>query len=100
MWYDQPPIEYAKGLRYNADRSDETADRCEKEGKPWSQSEVEHFRRAARRLRAMALLCDRSRATRAGDVNFLGMSSPAQTNEELDSILHQLERDHAFDLAK
>lgn len=80
-WYDLEPIEYARGLEYRADRSDESARRQRAQGKPWSEQEAQRYERQARRLRAMALLCVRSTATRAGDVDFLGMSDPTQTPE-------------------
>lgn len=80
-WYDLSPAAYAKGLRYSADRSDETAAHHIATGKPWSSHEADRYRRQARRLRAMALLCDRSTATRAGDVDFLGMKDPSQSRE-------------------
>lgn len=91
-WYDQPPAGYAKGLRYGADRSDECARRKREEGKPWSAYDAERFERQARRLRAMALLCERSTATRAGDVDFLGMSDPTRTREAEDAAIAQAER--------
>lgn len=80
-WYDQSPADYARGLLYGADRSDETARHKRDEGKPWSYIDAEHFERQARRLRAMARLCTRSNATRAGDVDFLGLTNPAQSRE-------------------
>lgn len=81
MWYDLPPAKYAEGLRYSADRSDESAARRLSEAKAWSAGEADHFARQAKRLRAMARLCDKSTATRAGDVDFLDMHNPAQTRE-------------------
>ena len=86
-WYDLQPSDYARGLRYSADRSDECATRQMADGKPWSGYEVERFHRQARRLRAMALLCDRSTAARAGDIDFLGLMNPAQSREDEDAAI-------------
>jgi hypothetical protein len=80
-WYDLPPKEYARGLCYAADRSDESAGSKEAEGKSWSRDDAARYRRQARRLRAIATLCDRSDAAKAGTVDFLGLSDPAQSRE-------------------
>lgn len=78
-WYDLPPASYARGLRYHAERSDEVATRIESGGKPWSAGDADRYRRQARRLRAMALLCEASQAATAGAVDFLGMTNPSQS---------------------
>lgn len=86
-WYDLPPSGYARGLRYHAERSDEMATRKDAEGKPWSAGEADRVRRQARRLRAMAVLCDVSTSARAGEVDFLGMTNPSQSRtDELDAV--------------
>lgn len=82
MWYEQAPAEYAKALRFYAERADEMAAYYDTEGKPWSPHEAAKSRRRARRLRAQAVLCEHSKADRAGDVDFLGMNCPRQTEDE------------------
>jgi hypothetical protein len=90
-WYDLPPSGYARGLRYHAARSDESAARKEAEGKSWSVGEAERYRRQARRLRAMALLCDASAAATAGGVDFLGMTDPSQPRDAEDAAIARAE---------
>ena len=90
-WYDLHPSNYARGLRYHADRSDESAARREAEAKPWSTGEAERYRRQARRLRAMAILCDVSTAATAGGVDFLGMTDPTQPREAEDAAVAKAE---------
>lgn len=91
MWYDANPAEYAKALLYNAERSEQSARHHDTEGKPWSPREAEHMRRQARRLRAMALLCEASGAGRAGDVDFLGMTKPSQSIEDCERAIAKAE---------
>lgn len=87
-WYDLAPSSYARGLRYSADRSEDSAKHKEAEGKSWSAGEALRYHRQARRLRAMALLCDASSAATAGKVDFLGMTDPTQSIEaELFAVL-------------
>lgn len=82
MWYDLPPSEYAKSLRYGAKRCEEQAKRHAAESKPWSAHEAARSLHAARRLQAMAMLCDKSTADAAGDVDFLGMNDASQPEAE------------------
>lgn len=91
IWYNLPGSRYAESLRYNADRSDECADRKEAEGAPWSAGEVEHFRRQARRLRAMALLCDRHPDIPASHIEFRGLSDPTTPRHVEDSTVARIE---------
>lgn len=90
MWYDLTPADYAKGLRYGAERSDESAARRLAEGKPWSPHDAAYMRRQARRLRAMAMLCDRSTATRAGDVDFRRLNDPSVPREQEDATVAEI----------
>ena len=76
LWYDTPPKEYAKLYHAAARRSKESAARQQAEAKPWSEGEIKNFVRQARRLRAMALLCENSEAKRVGDVYFMGLDRP------------------------
>lgn len=76
IWYNLPASDYAKGLRFNAARSDECAAHKDSEGKPWSLSDAERNRQQARRLRAMALLCDRKPDIPAGNIDFRGLDDP------------------------
>lgn len=88
IWYDLTPAEYAKGLEYNAERCDQQAARLRAEpksweaAKPWAPSDANRSERNAIRLRAMAKLCHASEATRAGDVDFMGLSEPSQTRDQ------------------
>lgn len=81
MWYNLTPAEYAESLRYSAERSDRSAAHLMAQGKPWSHLESAHMERQARRLRAMAALCDLSTATRAGAVDFRRLSDPTLDRE-------------------
>lgn len=90
-WYDLHPCDYAKGLEFSASRSEEIAERKETEGKPWSSSDADRFRRQARRLRAMARLCVRSNAKRAGDVDFRRLSDPTLALDEEEIIIAEIE---------
>lgn len=87
MWYDLTPANYAKGLRFNADRCDQQAEHHRNDSRAWSPYEEERAVRNARRLRAMAILCDVATVDRAGEVDFLGMQCPAQTREEEDAAV-------------
>ena len=93
-WYDLPPAKYAEGLRYGADRSDESAKRREAEGRAWSAGEAAHFRRQARRCRAMALLCENSKASHAGDVDFRRLNDPSFPMEDEQRVVAQIEAEH------
>ncbi|MBX4911446.1 hypothetical protein HJA82_29470 [Rhizobium bangladeshense] len=90
-WYNLTPAEYAKGLRYNADRQDECARRKDDEGKPWSAHDAARSRRQARRLRAMAKLCDLSQEERAGKVDFRRLHDPTVPIEEEDRVVAEIE---------
>ena len=100
MWYDSPPKEYAKSCRYSAERSDASAARiragmrCTTRDKPplRGEDEARYFDRQARRCRAMALLCENSDATRAGDVNFMGLDRPEQNLDEQLRVIKLIER--------
>lgn len=81
MWYNLTPAQYAESLRYYAKRSDESAAHRRAEGKPWSRHDAERMERQARRLRAMAILCDRSAAKRAGGIDFQRLSDPTLDRE-------------------
>jgi len=87
-WYDRTPAERAKGLRYAADESE----RCAKFLASIGDDRAERYVRQARRLRAMAILCDHSKATKAAHVDFLGMTEPSQTREQEDKAVAKAER--------
>lgn len=94
MWYDMTPASYAEGLRLSAIGSDECAARKATEGKPWSAYDADFYRRQARRLRAMALLCDRSTAARAGEIDFRRLSDPTHSREDEDRVVAEIEGGH------
>lgn len=77
-WWNLTPTEYAKGLRFGAERSGESAARMRAQGRTYSEHDAHHLERQARRLRAMALLCDVAKCATAGAVDFLGMANPGQ----------------------
>lgn len=89
MWYEQSPSSYAKGLRYGADRSDESAKRYDVSTDRYAPREAIWMRAQARRLRAMALLCDESNALTAGDIDFHNLHDPSVPKlKEWKIILH------------
>lgn len=90
-WYDLTPAAYAKALRYSADHSDECAARQDKSTDAWAPREAARYRRQARRLRAMALLCERSPADRAGDIDFHGLTDPSQSSGLEEQIVSAIE---------
>lgn len=92
IWYNLTPADYAKGLRYGADRQEECAAYKDGEGKPWSASDAERNRRQARRLRAMATLCDRSTELTAGAIDFRGLSNPLTPPDEEARVVAAIER--------
>lgn len=92
IWYNAPASSYAKALRFNADRSDESATYKDGEGKPWSAGEARHMRQQARRLRAMAALCDRAPDNPAGAINFHGLSDPLTSRDRELLIIESIER--------
>lgn len=95
IWYNLPPADYAKGLRFNAERNDDCAAHKDREGKPWSAGEAGRNRHQARRLRAMALLCDRSGALTAGEVNFLGLTDPGTPRDREEQTCAAIETGEA-----
>lgn len=76
IWYNQPGRTYANSLRYNAERSEESAKRLDNEPHAWSRRDADYMHHQARRLRAMALLCDRHPEKPAGHIDFRGLSDP------------------------
>ncbi|TPI86407.1 hypothetical protein [Mesorhizobium sp. B2-8-9] len=81
IWYNAPAASYARSLRYGAERNDECAAYKATENKPWSAREAEANRHQARRLRAMALLCDRTPDAPAGSIDFRGLSDPTTPHD-------------------
>jgi hypothetical protein len=90
-WYNLTPAAYAEGLRYNADRQDECAKYKDTEDKPWSARDAEYNRRQARRLRAMAKICDISTEQRAGNIDFRRLHDPTIPIEEEDRVVAEIE---------
>lgn len=95
IWYNLPAASYAKSLRYGAERSDECAAHKEAEGKPWSARDAAQNRRQARRLRAMAMLCDRSPDIPASHIDFRGLDDPTTPRDVEDSTVAAIELETA-----
>jgi hypothetical protein len=91
MWYNLTPSEYAVTLHWYAARSDEGADAQDKLDVSWGPRTAERLRHQARRLRAMAMLCERSVLSQAGDVDFHDLHSPALTREQEVAIIEEIE---------
>lgn len=81
-WWNLMPSEYARGLRFRADQSEKSASHFRAQNKEFSGYEVRRYERQASRLRAMALLCDTATVKTAGEVDFLGMTNPSQSEED------------------
>lgn len=92
IWYNLAASVYAVSLRWNADRNEEFARNVETEGKPWSRSQAESQRHQARRLRAIATLCDREPTQPAGHVDFRGLSDPTTSREMEIATIEAIER--------
>jgi hypothetical protein len=93
-WADDPPKEYAKLCRSAAERSTKSASRQRAEAKPWSEGEAKYFDQQARRCRAMALLCENSKAERAGDIDFRGLDKPELDLETQIQVIESIERSY------
>lgn len=94
-WYDQPARSYGLGLLWKADRCMEIAQRRRQERKAWSLIDAEAAEHDAVRLRAMAKLCSAAPAgTRAGDVDFRGLTRPDLGEEREAEIIAQIEQEH------
>ncbi|WP_269581934.1 hypothetical protein [Roseibium sp. Sym1] len=91
IWYTLPGKTYATSLRFNAVRAEQSAERREAEGMPWSAGDAEKMRQDARRLRAMAMLCDRSPDYPAGSIDFRGLSDPTTPKDVQDTIVTDIE---------
>lgn len=104
-WYNLTPAQYAEGLRYNAKRNEERATRLDQEAcmaredssRPFYSRKEEladnaaFARRQARRLRAMATLCDLSAAERAGKVDFRRLDDPTCPRDLEDATVAEIE---------
>jgi hypothetical protein len=90
-WYDLPPADYATSLRYQAQRCDDLAVRAKAEGNPWGGANAAHCRRQARRLRAMAKLCQLATVERAGEIDFRELNHPDLRNDRADRIIKEIE---------
>jgi len=94
------PEQYAKSLRYSAESSDRSAARWRNPNeRPFkggceqiAEMEARHFDRQSRRLRAMALLCDRSTAATTRGVDFFDLHNPAMSLERELYIVERIER--------
>lgn len=93
IWYNLPAASYAEELRFNAYRNDECAAFKDSEGKPWSKSDAAYNRHQARRLRAMALLCDRAPHAAAGSIDFRGLSDPTTPRETEIRMIEEIEKE-------
>lgn len=91
VWYNFSPAERARAIRWNAERCDECAAHHDAEAKPWSPNDAAFWRRQARRLRAMAKLCDLSTAETAGEVDFRGLDNPGTSQAAEDETIREIE---------
>lgn len=91
MDFNSPASEHAKYLRFAAENSDRSAQRHREQGKPWSEGEAKYMDRQARRLRAMALLCDANPTARTGDINFMRLTDPSLPQEDEQIIVAEIE---------
>ena len=97
---EMTPEEYARSLRASAENSDKSAarwrnpnDRPFKGGSEQiAEMEARHFDRQARRLRAMALLCDRSTAATISEIDFFDLHNPARSMERELYVIECIER--------
>lgn len=101
VWYTFPGSRYAATLRWNAERSEESARRKLQEDvpeslrtvKPWDIHDAADMRRQARRLRAMAMICDRSPDAPAGSIDFRGLSDPSTPRDVEIATIEAIERE-------
>lgn len=99
IWYTFPAGRYAENLRWQAERCDESAKRKLQEDvpeslrtlKPWDIGEAADMRRQARRLRAMAIICDRTPDIPAGSVDFCGLSDPTTPRDVEEATIAAIE---------
>lgn len=84
----QTPAACAKALQFYAERSDE----CEKHQRAGGDSyRAAHYQHQARRLRAMAMLAERSTAATAGEVDFRRLYDPGLGREAETIIIEEIE---------
>lgn len=83
MWYNNPPSEHARYLRFCAQAGQAQIDHHNSElatgRKPtraWSLNDLEARVRANRRLLATVILLEASTEARAGDVDVMGLNNP------------------------
>ncbi len=93
MDYNAPASRHADYLRYSAERSDASAARHRAEAKPWSESEAAHMERQARRLRAMAKLCDMRPGSPLREIDMRGLTDPTLDRAIEAEIVAQIERE-------
>jgi hypothetical protein len=100
IWYNAPASSYARTLRFNAEGSEQSAKRKRQEDvpaslrnlKPWDIRDAERFEHQARRLRAMAALCDRNPTVPAGRIDFRGLKDPTTPNDAELTVIEAIER--------
>lgn len=82
MWYEMPPSERARFMRFSASEQQSKIDRyygaVARGLRPmdWRPANLEDSLRSIKRLEAMAMLNEASTASRAGDVDMLGLQDP------------------------
>jgi hypothetical protein len=100
IWYNSPGSSYAETLRWNAARSEENARRKLQEDvpeslrklEPWDRIGAEDMRRQARRLLAMAMLCDRFPDMPASHIDFRGLHDPTTPRDVEAATVEAIER--------
>lgn len=89
--------DHARALRYQAGRSEAAA--AEKRAHPrnaWSHSDAEDLEHSAKRMRAMALLCDMAPAdTPSGRIDYRGLDRSDLGYRREGEIIAQVEAEEA-----
>lgn len=91
MDYNAPAQRHAATLRFYANRAMEAAKARRSEGKSWSEGDAERFEHQARRLLAMAALCNASPDVQVKNVDFQRLDDPTLSVDEETVIIENIE---------
>ena len=92
--YDLPPAEMARALRSNAQDNLDLAKKKSRSQDEWIRKDAPKSERTARRLNAMAMLCDMSTAATYGGVQMRGLDDASQPKAVEDLVVAQIEAEH------